>query len=176
MRKCLSLFEAEGVAGLRDRSLRTHSRYRPMPPQEGCAGSASLASRSSAISAFHRPRSTGRSVAQGSSHRSPGARRTDARPSMCAPGEPIHIDFRELGRFEPAEPRSSHRREFLHLTIDGHFRNQVPPSGTPKLFEQTEPELRVLFMMKHHHGRVSGTLSLNLLNCTAPACKFGLAS
>jgi transposase InsO family protein len=139
VRKWLARFEAEGVAGLRDRSSRPHSLYRPTSP-------ATVA----AIETLRRQRFTGQQIA-GDLGVSPatvsrvlrrlGLHRISAlepaepvrRYERAQPGELIHIDIKKLGRFERTGHRITADRtgqsngrgigwEYLHLAIDDHSR------------------------------------------------------
>ncbi|MBF6607103.1 MAG: IS481 family transposase, partial [Chloroflexi bacterium] len=133
--KWVARFEAEGPAGLVDRSSRPHCLYRPTPE--------ATAER---IEALRRQRWTGKQIAQETGV-SPAtvsrvlkrlglSRIKDLEPATPiiryerkAPGEMIHIDIKKLGRFDRVGHRitgdrtgQSNRRgigwEFVHVAID----------------------------------------------------------
>jgi transposase InsO family protein len=139
VRKWVARFEAEGEAGLRDRTSRPHRLRRPTP--------ARVADR---IAALRRERWTGRRIAAelGVSpatvsrvlRRAGLSRMRDLAPAEPArryerarPGEMIHIDIKKLGRFEHTGHRITGERtppnksrgagwEYAHVCIDDHSR------------------------------------------------------
>ncbi|MEJ0092695.1 MAG: IS481 family transposase [Methylocella sp.] len=139
VRKWLARFQAEGLAGLQDRSSRPHRLYRPTP-----VGAVER------IEALRRQRFTGQQIARdlGVSPatvsrvlRRLGLNRMAAlepaepvrRYERERPGELIHIDIKKLGRFERKGHRITGDRtgqsnsrgvgwEHLHLAIDDHSR------------------------------------------------------
>jgi transposase InsO family protein len=133
--KWVARFEAEGPAGLVDRSSRPHCLYRPTP--------AATAER---IEALRRQRWTGKQIAQETSV-SPAtvsrvlkrlglSRVKDLEPATPViryerqlPGDMIHIDIKKLGRFDRVGHRITGDRtgqsnsrgigwEFVHVAID----------------------------------------------------------
>jgi transposase InsO family protein len=139
VRKWVARFQAEGAAGLRDRSSRPHTLHRPTP-------SATVM----AIEALRRQRFTGRQIAR-DLRVSPatvsrvlqrlGLNRIAAlepaepvrRYERERPGDLIHIDIKKLGRFERTGHRITGDRtgqskgrgtgwEYLHLAVDDHSR------------------------------------------------------
>jgi len=135
VRKWVSRFEAEGEAGLRDRSSRPHRLRRP-----------TLAPTAARIAALRRERWTGQRIAAelGISpatvsrvlRRAGLSRLRDLAPAEPArryerarPGEMIHIDIKKLGRFERTGHRITGDRrgqsnsrgvgwEYVHVCID----------------------------------------------------------
>ncbi|TPW25723.1 helix-turn-helix domain-containing protein, partial [Pararhizobium mangrovi] len=105
-RKWVARFQAEGVAGLQDRSSRPRRLYRPTPPQTVAR-----------VEALRRQRWTGKRIAMELAL-SPATvsrilrrlglnRMRDLEPAepvrryeRQAPGEMIHLDIKKLGRFE----------------------------------------------------------------------------
>ena len=138
-RKWVRRFQAEGTAGLRNRSSRPHRLYRPTPGHIVCW-----------IEALRRRRWTGKRIAQelGISRatvsrrlKSLGLSRTrDLDPpepvrryERRRPGELIHLDIKKLGRFEKVGHRITGDRtgqsnsrgvgwEYVHVAIDDHSR------------------------------------------------------
>ena len=138
-RKWVRRFQAEGTAGLRNRSSRPHRLYRPTP--------AHIVSR---IEALRRRRWTGKRIAQelGISRATVSrvlrrlklSRMRDLDPpdpvrryERRRPGELIHLDIKKLGRFEKVGHRITGDRtgqsnsrgvgwEFVHVAIDDHSR------------------------------------------------------
>lgn len=139
VRKWVARFEAEGEAGLQDRSSRPRRLHRPTPPE--------VADR---IVALRRERWTGKRIAAelGVSpatvsrilRRLGLSRMRDLEPAEPArryerarPGEMIHIDIKKLGRFERTGHRITGDRrgqsnsrgvgwEYVHVCIDDHSR------------------------------------------------------
>jgi len=139
VRKWVARFEAEGAAGLCDRSSRPHRLHRPTP--------SAVMER---IAARRRERWTGQRIAAelGVSPatvsrvlRRLGLRRLrDLEPAepvrryeRARPGELIHIDIKKLGRFERVGHRITGDRrgqsnsrgvgwEYVHVCIDDHSR------------------------------------------------------
>lgn len=139
VRKWVARFQAEGTAGLRDRSSRPRRLYRPTPPET-----------ITAIEVLRRQRFTGQHIARdlGVSPatvsrvlRRLGLNRIAAlepaepvrRYERARPGELIHIDIKTLGRFERTGHRITGDRtgqsngrgigwEYLHLAVDDHSR------------------------------------------------------
>jgi transposase InsO family protein len=137
--KWMARFEAEGIAGLQDRSSRPHSLHRPTP-----------AATQEAIAALRRQRLTGAQIAHDLSvspatvsrvlRRHGLSRIADLEPpppvqryERARPGELIHIDIKKLGRFARTGHRITGGRagqsksrgigwEYLHLAIDDHSR------------------------------------------------------
>jgi len=135
VRKWVERFQAEGVAGLRDRSSRPHRLHRPTP-----------AAAAAHIEALRRQRWTGAQIARetGISKatvsrvlRRLGLNRLKAlepvepirRYERQHPGELIHIDIKKLGRFDRVGHRITGDRtgqsnsrgigwEFVHVCID----------------------------------------------------------
>ena len=139
VRKWVTGFEAEGRAGLQDRSSRPHTLHRPTSDETQMA-----------IVRWRRQRLTGQQVAHdltvspatvsrvlrrhGLSRirdlETPAPVRRDERDR---PGESIHIDIKKLGRFERSGHRITGARtgqgksrgigwDYLHLAVDGHSR------------------------------------------------------
>ena len=132
-RKWLARFEAEGVAGLQDRSSRPRRLYRPTP-----------APSAERVVALRRQRFTGKQIAVtvGVSPATVSrilkqrklSRWGDLEPAepvrryeWAHPGDMIHLDIKRLGRFEKighriTGNRSSQRRgsgwEYVHVAID----------------------------------------------------------
>jgi transposase InsO family protein len=132
-RKWLARFEAEGLAGLQDRSSRPRRLYRPTP-----------APSAERVAALRRQRFTGQQIAVevGVSPATVSRilrqrklnRWRDLEPAepvrryeWAHPGDMIHLDIKRLGRFEKAGHRitgnrSSQRRgsgwEYVHVAID----------------------------------------------------------
>jgi transposase InsO family protein len=133
--KWVARFEAEGAAGLADRSSRPHRLYRPTP--EAIAEQ---------VAALRRQRWTGKQIAQETGV-SPAtvsrvlkrlglSRLRDLEPATPiiryerkTPGEMIHIDIKKLGRFDRVGHRITGDRtgqsnsrgigwEFVHVAID----------------------------------------------------------
>lgn len=155
VRKWVARFEAEGVAGLQDRSSRPHRLRAPTPPD-------TLAR----IEALRRQRFTGQQIAQETGvspatvsrvlRRRGLSRMRDLEPAPPVrryererPGELIHLDIKKLGRFERVGHRitgdrrgQSNRRatrlggigwEYVHVCIDDASRvafSQVKPDET----------------------------------------------
>ena len=138
--KWIARFQAEGPAGLMDRSSRppTHRQARQVrPPAKGlrlCAGSATPASRSLRKSASRSPPS----VASSNAWASIGCRRS-SRPSRSAamnarrPARSPTSTFKKLGKFNRIGHRITGDRigqsntrgvgwEYVHLAIDDHSR------------------------------------------------------
>jgi transposase InsO family protein len=145
--KWVARFEAEGAAGLADRSSRPHRLHRPTPE--------ATAER---IAALRHQRWTGKQIAQETGV-SPAtvsrvlkrlglSRMKDLTPAVPiiryerkAPGEMIHIDIKKLGRFERVGHRITGDRtgqsnsrgigwEFVHVCIDDASRiafSQIMP-------------------------------------------------
>jgi transposase InsO family protein len=145
--KWVARFEAEGPAGLVDRSSRPHRLYRPTP--EATADQ---------IEALRRQRCTGKQIAQETGV-SPAtvsrvlkrlglSRIKDLEPATPiiryerkTPGEMIHIDIKKLGRFDRVGHRITGDRtgqsnsrgigwEFVHVCIDDASRiafSQIMP-------------------------------------------------
>jgi transposase InsO family protein len=139
VRKWVARFQAEGAAGLRDRSSRPHTLHRP-------TSSVTVA----AIEALRRQRFTGLQIARtlGVSPATVsrvlqrlGLNRIAAlepaepvrRYERERPGDLIHIDIKKLGRFERPGHRITGDRtgqskgratgwEYLHLAVDDHSR------------------------------------------------------
>jgi transposase InsO family protein len=149
-RKWRSRFEAEGPAGLEDRSSRPHRLRRPTPPDIV-----------EQIVALRRQRFCGRQIAKETgvspatvsrilrTVRLSRARDLDPpapviRYERKAPGEMIHIDIKKLGRFERPGHRVTGDRtgqsnnrgvgwEFVHVCVDDHSRvafSQIHPDET----------------------------------------------
>ena len=146
--KWVTRFEAEGAAGLIDRSSRPHRLYRPTPE--------ATAER---IEALRRQRWTGKQIAQETGV-SPAtisrvlkrlglSRMKDLEPAVPilryerkTPGEMIHIDIKKLGRFDRVGHRITGDRtgqsnsrgigwEFVHVAIDDASRiafSQIMPN------------------------------------------------
>jgi transposase InsO family protein len=145
--KWVARFEAEGPAGLVDRSSRPHCLYRPTPQ--------ATAER---IEALRRQRCTGKQIAQETGvcpatvsrvlKRLGLSRIKDLEPAMPiiryerkTPGEMIHIDIKKLGRFDRVGHRITGDRtgqsnsrgigwEFVHVCIDDASRiafSQIMP-------------------------------------------------
>lgn len=150
VRKWLTRFRAEGVAGLQDRSSRPHTLHRPTPTMTV-----------ERIEALRRQRFTGRQIAQdlGVSPATVsrvlqrlGLNRVAAlepaepvrRYEREHPGELIHIDMKKLGRFDRTGHRITGNRtvqsksrgigwEYLHLAVDDHSRlaySEILPDET----------------------------------------------
>ena len=150
VRKWLSRFRADGVAGLQDRSSRPHRLHRPTP-----------AATVEQIEALRRQRFTGQQIARdlcvspatvSRVLRRLGLNRIAAlepaepvrRYERDRPGELIHIDIKKLGRFERTGHRITGDRtgqsksrgigwESLHLAIDDHSRlaySEILPDET----------------------------------------------
>jgi transposase InsO family protein len=150
VRKWVARFQAEGVAGLRDRSSRPHTLHRPTPTTTV-----------EAIERLRRQRLSGQRIARDLSVspatvsrvlRRLGLNRIAAleppepvrRYERARPGELIHIDIKKLGRFDRTghritgnRTRQSSRRgigwEYLHLAVDDHSRlaySQILPDET----------------------------------------------
>jgi transposase InsO family protein len=139
VRKWVARFEAEGVAGLQDRSSRPHSLHQPTPART-----------QEAIVALRRQRLTGQQIARDLCvspatvsrvlRRHGLSRITDLEPpepvrryERETPGELIPIDIKKLGRFERTGHRITGDRtrqssgrgigwEYLHLAVDDHSR------------------------------------------------------
>ena len=139
VRKWVTRFEAEGVAGLRDRSSRPHRLRKPTPPETIAR-----------IEALRRQRCTGRQIAAETGvspatvsrvlSRRGLSRLKDLEPAEPVqryerdrPGELIHIDIKKLGRFErpghrvtghyPGHPTSEGAGwEYVHVCVDDHSR------------------------------------------------------
>src|SRR6202046_4133510 len=137
--KWVGRFQAEGVAGLQDRSSRPHSSPSQTTPAQ-CAG----------IEGLRRQRHTGEQIAvevgvspatvsrvlkrrglNGFSALDPAE--PVRRYERAAPGEILHIDIKKLGKFNRIGHRISGDRtsqsntrgvgwEYLHLAIDDHSR------------------------------------------------------
>jgi transposase InsO family protein len=147
VRKWVERFEAEGLAGLQDRSSRPHKLYRPTPAQ--------VLER---IVELRRQRLPGKQIAQQTATspvtvsrvlRSVGlSRAKDLDPpepvrryERATPGELIHLDIKKLGRFERVGHRITGKRSgnatsrasgwaFVHACIDDASRlafSQVLP-------------------------------------------------
>jgi len=146
-RKWLARYEAEGAAGLQDRSSRPHRLYRPTP--------ADVAAQ---VESLRRQRFTGKQIAADLSL-SPATvsrilrrlglnRMRDLEPAEPVrryerdhPGELIHIDIKKLGRFDKVGHRITGDRrgqgnsrgigwEFVHVCVDDASRvafSQVLP-------------------------------------------------
>jgi len=150
-RKWVTRFEAEGLAGLQDRSSRPRRLYRPTPPQTVAR-----------VEALRRQRWTGKHIAMELAL-SPATvsrilrrlginRMRDLEPAeparryeRQAPGEMIHLDIKKLGCFERVghritgdRTRQSSRRgktwgagwEYVHVAIDDASRvafSQIMP-------------------------------------------------
>jgi transposase InsO family protein len=148
-KKWVERFQAEGAAGLVDRSSRPHRLHRPTPePIADC------------IAELRRQRWTGKQIAQ-ETGASPAtvsrllkrlglSRMKDLEPvapviryERKAPGEMIHLDIKKLGRFERVGHRITGDRtgqsssrgigwEFVHVCVDDASRLafcQVMPDG-----------------------------------------------
>jgi transposase InsO family protein len=145
--KWVARFQAEGEAGLQDRSSRPHRLHRPVAQETR-----------EKIEALRRQRWTGKQIAQETGV-SPAtvsrvlrslrlSRMRDLEPpapvvryERAEPGELIHIDIKKLGRFERTGHRITGDRtgksksrgigwEFVHVCIDDHSRvafSQVLP-------------------------------------------------
>lgn len=139
VRKWVARFEAEGEAGLRDRSSRPHRLRRPTPARTAAR-----------VVALRRERWTGQRIAAelGVSPatvsrvlcRAGLNRMRDLAPAEPAhryerarPGEMIHIDIKRLGRFERVGHRITGDRrgqsnsrgagwEYVHVCVDDHSR------------------------------------------------------
>jgi transposase InsO family protein len=139
VRKWVARFEAEGVAGLRDRPSRPHKLYRPTPDE--------VVDR---IAALRRKRWTGKHIAAALGvspatvsrvlRRLGLSRMRDLEPpepvrryERARPGEMIHIDIKKLGRFERVGHRITGDRrgqsnsrgvgwEYVHVCVDDHSR------------------------------------------------------
>ena len=139
VRKWVVRFEAEGAAGLCDRSSRPHRLHRPTPDDA-----------MDRIAARRRERCTGKRIAAelGVSpatvsrvlRRLGLSRLRDLEPAepvrryeRVSPGELIHIDIKKLGRFERVGHRITGDRrgqsnnrgvgwEYVHVCIDDHSR------------------------------------------------------
>ena len=133
VRKWVARFEAEGVAGLLDRSSRPHRLHRPTP--SAIVGQ---------VEALRRQRWTGRQIAAETGVspatvsrilRRLGLQRIQAlepaapvrRYERANPGELLHIDIKKLGRFDRVGHRITGARqrssrgvgwEFVHVCID----------------------------------------------------------
>lgn len=132
--KWVRRFEAEGPAGLTDRSSRPHKLHRPTPPETA-----------DQILALRRQRFTGQQIARDTGVspatvsrvlRAAGLNRIrDLEPALpviryerAHPGEMIHLDIKKLGRFETEGHRMTGDRqagrsrkagwEFVHVCID----------------------------------------------------------
>src|SRR5271165_3194615 len=148
VRKWVARFEAEGVAGLQDRSSRPHRLNRPTP-------GAVVAQ----VEALRRQRFTGKQIAVETGV-SPATvsrilrrlglnRIRDLEPAepvrryeRATPGEMIHIDIKKLGRFDKVGHRITGDRtgqsngrgvgwEYVHVCIDDHSRvafSQILPN------------------------------------------------
>ncbi|MCP1540341.1 IS481-like element ISMex2 family transposase [Methylorubrum extorquens] len=150
VRKWVARFEAEGTAGLQDRSSRPRGLYRPTPAETQAA-----------IVALRRQRLTGAQIARDLAvspatvsrvlRRHGLSRIRDLEPPPPVqryererPGELIHIDIKKLGRFARTGHRITGDRtrqssgrgigwEFLHLAIDDHSRlaySEILPDET----------------------------------------------
>ena len=137
VRKWVRRYQAEGPAGLRDRSSRPHRLRQPTDP-----------ARVQQVEQLRRQRFTGVYIAQHTGlsratvsrilrrlglHR---LRALDPAPSLIRyehphPGDLLHLDMKQLGRFGPMQARSDGRRrgrspgsrwEQLHIAIDDHSR------------------------------------------------------
>src|SRR6202042_2763859 len=148
--KWVGRFQAEGVAGLQDRSSRPHSSPSQTTPAQ-CA----------AIEALRRQRHTGKQIAAevGVSVATVsrvlkrlGLNRLSAlepaepirRYERAAPGEIVHIDIKKLGKFNRIGDRITGDRigqsntrgvgwEYVHLAIDDHSRlaySEILPDET----------------------------------------------
>jgi len=111
VRKWVACFEAEGAAGLQDRSSRPHSLHRPTPAETQAT-----------IVTLRRQRLTGQQIARELAVSPATVSRVLRRHSLSRicdleppepvrryerdkPGELIHIDIKKLGRFQ----RTGHR-------------------------------------------------------------------
>ena len=148
--KWVGRFQAEGAAGLQDRSSRPHSSPSQTTPAQ-CAG----------IEGLRRPRHTGEQIAAevGVSAATVsrvlkrlGLNRLSAlepaepvrRYERAAPGEILHIDIKKLGKFNRIGHRITGDRtgqsktrgigwEYVHLAIDDHSRlaySEILPDET----------------------------------------------
>jgi transposase InsO family protein len=150
VRKWVARFEAEGGAGLQDRSSRPRSLHRPTP-----------VGTQAAIMALRRQRLTGAQIARDLAvspatvsrvlRRHGLSRIRDLEPPEPVrryereqPGELIHIDIKKLGRFARTGHRITGDRtrqssgrgigwEYLHLAVDDHSRlaySEIHPDET----------------------------------------------
>ncbi|MBT9471999.1 MAG: IS481 family transposase [Pseudomonadota bacterium] len=147
VRKWAKRFEAEGAAGLADRSSRPRKLYRPTPPE-----------RVEQVIALRRQRFSGQQIAKDTGLspatvsrilRAAGiSRARDLDPPVpvvryerAHPGELIHLDIKKLGRFEVTGHRVTGDRrkgssrgagwEFVHVCID---------DASPIAFSQVMPD------------------------------------
>ena len=120
--KWVSRFQAQGVAGLRDRSSRPHSSPSQTAPAQ-CA----------AIEGLRRQRHTGEQIAAevGVSAATVEPAAPVRRYERATPGEILHIDIKKLGKFNRIGHRITGDRtgqsktrgigwEYVHLAIDDH--------------------------------------------------------
>ena len=143
-RKWLKRYQAEGRAGLQDRSSRPKNLRKPTPPET-----------TDRIAALRRLRWTGKHIARETGvstatvsrvlKRAGLSRLRDLRPAEPArryeygrPGDMIHLDIKKLGRFEKvghritgdrrgqsasrARKTGGHGWEYVHVAIDDHSR------------------------------------------------------
>ena len=179
VRKWVARFDAEGAAGLQDRSSRPHSLDRPTPAETQAA-----------IVALRRQRLTGAQIAHDLAvspatvsrvlRRHGLSRIRDLEPPEPVrryererPGELIHIDIKKLGRFARTghcitgdRTRQSSGRgigwEYLHLAVDDHSRlaySEIHPD------EQRGSCLAFLFdalrFFRHHGIRIERVMTDN---------------
>jgi transposase InsO family protein len=133
--KWVSRFQAQGVAGLRDRSSRPHSSPSQTAPAQ-CA----------AIEGLRRQRHTGEQIAAevGVSAATVEPAAPVRRYERATPGEILHIDIKKLGKFNRIGHRITGDRtgqsktrgigwEYVHLAIDDHSRlaySEILPDET----------------------------------------------
>ena len=158
LRKWVTRYRAEGLAGLQDRSSRPHRLRRPTP-SEICAK----------IEALRRQRMTGQQIAKETGVspatvsrvlRRLGLNKLKAldppepvrRYERAHPGELIHIDIKKLGRFERTGHRITGDRrlgetrgagyEFVHVAIDDASR-----LAFSQIFPDEKKESAIAFLM-----------------------------
>jgi transposase InsO family protein len=151
-------FEAEGLAGLEDRSSRPHRLRKPTPPETVAQ-----------ILALRRQRFTGRQIAQETGvsaatvsrilRAAKLSRAKDLEPPQPVvryerehPGELIHLDIKKLGRFEAEGHRVTGDRqagrsrgagwEFVHVCIDDASR-----VGFSQILPDEKKESAVAFLL-----------------------------
>jgi len=134
--KWVGRFQAEGVAGLQDRSSRPHSSPSQTTPAQ-CA----------AIEGLRRQRHTGEQIAAEVGVSAATVSRVLKRLGLnrlSAPGEIVHIDIKKLGKFNRIGHRITGDRtgqsktrgigwEYVHLAIDDHSRlaySEILPDET----------------------------------------------
>jgi transposase InsO family protein len=184
--KWVRRFQAEGAAGLTDRSSRPHAHPRQVPPEQA---EAICTARRARAWGPHRigwllgiPRSTVYAVLRRAGlhrlawlHR---ATRQIARYERARPGELLHLDVKKLGRIPPgggkrvlptfAETRSGPKRplrlgfDFLHVAVDDHSRYAYVEALPDERAATTVDFLdRALAHFAHHGVRVERVLTDN---------------